>query len=358
MKLKIYLIGTLVMILGLASCKKDDYRTDGGVASGNTTLTTYDYLAGNVYKNFDTVLMIVDHFGLKDSVNKAGTFFAPTDYAIHRAMTDNNLATLDDLYKKINSKFVTQYMFSDTALTLNNASTNVKTYESWAGITAGVSKIAGSYYVATTSLTYYTLQYVKINGVLDGSAGAPANDQTDAILRCQTTGIKTISGTNLNVLANTAVLNLVGDTVATVLNLSYTINLTQSNTDYTSTPVQLEASKIAAFFEITTADMGDVLASGTQNLKYYNVEPNDDLNGTYTANAPGFWLDATGAVTNWGDPAYLYAELSTGDYILNVGQYPGHAKVGDKYVVRQAFTYTKPDGILYKVIVTINVTLI
>jgi hypothetical protein len=348
----------LLLILGLASCKKDDYRTDGGVATNNTTLSTYDYLAANAYKNFDTVLLIVDHFGLKDSVNKAGTFFAPTDYAIKRAMTDNNITTLDDLYKKINSKFVTQYMFSDTAITLNNAGISVKTYESWAGITAGISKIAGSYYVATTSLTYYTLQYVKINGVLDGTPGAPANDQVDAILRCQTSGIKTSSGTNLNVLANTAVVNLVGDIVPTELELAYTINLTQSNTDYTSTPVQLEASKIAAFFGIATTDMVDVLASGTQNLKYYNVEPNETLNGTYTANAPGFWLDANGAVTNWGDPAYLYAELNTGDYILNVGQYPGHAKVGDKYVVKQAFTYTKSDGILYTVIVTINVTLI
>ena len=81
-----FLLGVLMMALGFTSCKKDSYRTDGGVASANTTLSTYDYLAGNAYHYFDTLLLIVDHFGLKDSVNKAGTFFAPTDYAISALM--------------------------------------------------------------------------------------------------------------------------------------------------------------------------------------------------------------------------------------------------------------------------------
>jgi hypothetical protein len=52
------------------------------------------------------------------------------------------------------------------------------------------------------------LQYVKINGVLDGSANMPPGDVADLSIPCQTTGIQTSNGaTTLHVLANTALLN-------------------------------------------------------------------------------------------------------------------------------------------------------
>lgn len=204
----LFLLPLSLIIFCFSSCKKDDYRTDTGLASANSPLSTYDYLASNAYHYFDTLILIVNHLGLKDSLNKSGTFFAPTNYAINRVMSDKKITTLDSLYKTISSKFLTQYMFSDTTMTLSHAKTTVDTYQSWAGNIAGMSKISASYTVVNTSLTYYTLQYIKINGILDGSPGAPANDETDAILKCQTTGIRTASGTNLNVLANTATLNL------------------------------------------------------------------------------------------------------------------------------------------------------
>lgn len=353
-----FLTGVLLLVMSFASCKKDSYITDGGLASNTTTLNTYDYLASNAYHYFDTLLMIVDHFGLKDSVNKAGSFFAPTDYAIRRLMTTNNVATLEQLYEKINSKFVTQYMFTDASLTLDNAATTVKTYENWAGETAGLSKLAQSYGVATTSLTYYVLQYIKINGVLDGTPGAPANDETDAILRCQTTGIKTASGTNLNVLANNVALNLIGDVKPTELTLTYDLNVTFNVPDYTTVPVQLESDKIAAFLGIDATVISDMITAGNPDMKYYAVEPNDNLSTNYTAAAPGFWFDASGYVTTWGENAYLFAELATSQYIINVGQYPGHTKVGDKYTLRQAYAYTTSDGTVLKVIVVINATIV
>ncbi|BAV05549.1 hypothetical protein FLA_1556 [Filimonas lacunae] len=351
-------MGVLVVMLSLASCKKDSYRTDGGLASANTSLSTYDYLAANAYHYFDTLLLIVDHFGLKDSVNKAGSFFAPTDYAIQRVMSANNIVTLEDLYAKINSKFLTQYMFADASLTLDNATTTVQTHENWAGTEVGISKLASSYYVATTTFTYYTLQYVKINGVLDGSPDAPANDETDAILKCQTTGIKTATGTNLNVLVNNAALNLIGDKLPTELDLLYNVNVTQSSTDYTLSPVQLESDKIAGFFGVDAATIGDMINAGNADWKYYALEPNGNLNSGYTANAPGFWFDKNGYVANWGDDAYLFAEFTPGTFIVNVGQYPDHAKVGDTYTLKQVIAYTKSNGTVLSVIITIHVTLV
>ncbi|HWK04872.1 MAG TPA: DUF4859 domain-containing protein [Puia sp.] len=363
MKSKIYkagitpfLLGAVIIGLGFASCKKDGYRTDGGLAKATTTQTTYDYLAGNAYHYFDTLLLIVDHFNLKDSLNKSGTFFAPTDYAIHLLMTTNSITSLNALYKRINTKFLTQYMFSDTGLTLNGATTAVQTYTSWAGDTAGLTKLAGTYGVANSVLTYYTLEYVKINGVLDGSAGAPSNDPTDLKLKCQTTGIKTATGTNLNVLDNASTLNLHG--APTSLSLSYSVNVTQSATDYNSTDVQLDSAKIASFLGLTAAQIGDSIQNGSTNVLYYEMATDSTLSNNYTADFPGFWLDNQGNVTTWGTNSYMWIDLNTTPFTLTVGQYPGGGSVGDKYTYVQVFVYTNPDGVKLKVYITINVTLI
>lgn len=199
--LPVLVIACFFLFFGLSSCKKN-YLTDGGLAKTTTTLDTYNYLKSNAYHQFDTVLMIIDHFGLKDSLNSAGTFFAPTDFSITRFMTNEQITSMDSLYAHISSKFLTQFMLSDSTLTLANATLNAVSHPNWADTICGVMKTANTYGAANSVFTYYILQYVQINGWLDGSPGAPANDPTDGILNCQTTGIKTASGTNLNVLSN------------------------------------------------------------------------------------------------------------------------------------------------------------
>jgi len=69
------------------SCKKQDYITGGTVSNPVSNQTTYDYLQGNSMHLFDTLLLLVDAAGLKDSINQPGiTFFAPTDYSIDNYM--------------------------------------------------------------------------------------------------------------------------------------------------------------------------------------------------------------------------------------------------------------------------------
>lgn len=202
-----------VLIAVLASCKKGDYLTDGGVHSAQSSLSTYDYLKNHNYHYFDTTILLIDHFNLKDTVNKAGTFFAFTDFSVQRLMQENGYATLEDLYANTTSKLLTQYLFSDKNITAENVSLNAVLYPNWAGDTAqsAIRKVAGSYPVYLTSSTptfdYFTLSYVKINGVLDGSSGAPPDDPVDLELPCQTTGILMATGTTLHVLSNTALLN-------------------------------------------------------------------------------------------------------------------------------------------------------
>ncbi|WPV69722.1 hypothetical protein [Chitinophaga sp. LS1] len=207
----LYIICCISMLLATA-CKKDSYLTDGGVHNANTGLSTYEYLAQHSAHYFDTTILLIDHFGLRDSVNKAGTFFAFTDYSINLLMNKEGYASLEDLYNNTTAKIITQYLFTDS-ISLYNTSTNVQPEENWAGEIApcGVKKLLGTYtvYLTNSSATYsyYYLQYVKINGVLDGSTNAPENDPTDLAISCQTTGIKTSTGTTLHVLVNNASIN-------------------------------------------------------------------------------------------------------------------------------------------------------
>lgn len=203
------LVTLLMLTAGFTACKKESYLHDGGLANAVTPLSTYDYLKGHTYHYFDTTILLIDHFNLKDSVNNSKTFFAFTDYAIVALMNAKGITSLDELYDSVSSKFLTQYMFGET-ITLDGAATVAVGYTDWAGASApcAIKKTPATSYVSlpTTSLasTYYILDYVKVNGGIDGAAGTPAGDSVDVVLPCQTTGIQTSSGTTLHVLVNNA----------------------------------------------------------------------------------------------------------------------------------------------------------
>jgi hypothetical protein len=204
----------VLLLTTFFACKKDNYLTDGGTHNAYTDLSTYDYLKAHSAHYFDTVVLLIDHFNLKDSVNKSGAFFAFTDFSVNALMKTLQVATLDELYHSISSKLLTQYMFGDSSINLANAGVTAQLHTNWAGSVAlsAVEKKPYTYYVYLTSsapaYNYYALVYVKVNGALDGSNSAPAGDPTDTELPCQTEGIRTSTGTTLHVLANNAVLNL------------------------------------------------------------------------------------------------------------------------------------------------------
>lgn len=83
MEVKNYIFLAVLLIIGLASCKKDNYFVGGDLHDPNVNLSTYDFLSNHDSGLFDTLLILVDAAGLKDEVNKEDiTFFAPTDYSI------------------------------------------------------------------------------------------------------------------------------------------------------------------------------------------------------------------------------------------------------------------------------------
>jgi hypothetical protein len=209
----IMIIGAVLM--GMAtSCKKSNYLTDGGVHDPKTPLSNYDYLAQHPWKSFDTLLTIIDHYGLKNEVNSAATFFAPTNYSITaymkiklanaRLIDENATYTFDSLYSDITIDSVKQYLFSQR-ITLNEAKNEAQVYTSLGNTPCAVVKqLQTDYqYVERSSAATYLLYFIKVRGALDMPGTPPPANETDVQVVCQTTGIQTSNGaTLLHVLSN------------------------------------------------------------------------------------------------------------------------------------------------------------
>ena len=196
-------------IVLVTSCKKNDYLTDDGIHSAKTPLNTYDYLKSNQYKLFDTFLLVIDKFGLKDELINAKTVFAVTDYSIKRYMdlrkaalqqiNENKTYTLDSLYKEMTADSVRQYFF-DEKITLQDAviEPEVKPITSQGNTPCGFSKRMWTVLELNgndgglpnwTNTPAYGLYYTKVRGTLDVPGVTPPANEIDIKVLCQTTGI-------------------------------------------------------------------------------------------------------------------------------------------------------------------------
>lgn len=203
----------IICLLLFTACKKDSYLTDGGLSSAHTDLSTYDYLAKHQFQMFDTVIMIIDHYNLKNEVNSAKTFFAPTDYSVARFLqhkldsvrqiNENNRYSLDDMYNDITVDSVRQYLFKE-AITVPDAQETAVTYTTLGNTPAAILKIKQTdpAYYTWSKTPVYLLYYTKVRGSLDNSTTDPNDPDADTQVPCQTTGILTSSGGVLHVLTN------------------------------------------------------------------------------------------------------------------------------------------------------------
>ncbi|MES2646178.1 MAG: hypothetical protein V4717_04835 [Bacteroidota bacterium] len=212
-----FLISCLLVASLVTGCKKSGYLTDGGVHTAITPLSNYDYLKQHSWNSFDTLIAIIDHFNLKDEVNQAGTFFAPTDNSIARFLkfktdsvqliNENNKYSLADMFNQVSADSIRQYLFVDK-YSLENTPEAVKQVVSVGKTNCGLQKIlqTGGEYYQWGSTPVYSLYFTKIRGSLDDPNAAydPNNPDNDTRVICQTTGILTNNGSNvLHVLANT-----------------------------------------------------------------------------------------------------------------------------------------------------------
>ncbi len=200
----------LIIFMSITACTKDDYLTDSGVAKAETELTAYDYLKAHKYQMFDTLITLIDHYDLKETINSSGTFFAPNDYSVRRFLkvktdslqksTNSGEAkyTLADLLNDptVTSHSILQYVFKDK-IQLSAAAAAGQEYKTLADTLITIKKIKTleKVYYEHSDAPVYFLYYCK-----EGKANEV----------CQTTDILTQNGkgTVLHVLNNTHVFNL------------------------------------------------------------------------------------------------------------------------------------------------------
>lgn len=366
----------LLLAFGLTvvGCKKAAYLTDDGLHTAEVNLSTYDYLAAHPNGMFDTLLMVIDHFKLKEEMNKAKTFWAPSDYSVNRYykqkadsvkyVDENAQYSFEQFLDDIPIDSVRAYMYNDAAYNLETATTAYKTINNAANLSGFVYHMQRQPKSAWSSQPVYYLYYVKVRGEADqispdGIVTVKEEDQADMRVYCQTTGIKTASGTLLNVLANTH--TFIGDFVPRIitgpkiveagstLTFTYDLSIKYDATGYTGTTVDLLLPRLARFYGLESGAISGLVG---RDITYYAVQPDGNLNANSTANAPGHWFDAKGQTCSWGTDARIVSELASSTMTFSILQYPGQTSVGSTYTVRQSLVYkSKTKGDLNAVFV-------
>ncbi|WP_162304835.1 DUF4859 domain-containing protein [Sphingobacterium olei] len=376
---KLFTIITLwiagITLLGLMSCNKQDYLVDGGLHNAKVDVSTYDYLAQHPQGLFDTLVHIIDHFGLKEEINNASTLFAPTNYSIRRyyqakwnelkAIDENATFSLEQMLETIHIDSLKAYIYPEGHYDLSVANT---TYTS----IANAGNLSGFVYHKQLQPAgqwsfqpIYYLFYVKIRGEIDqvaddGTVITPEGDFADLRIRCQTQGIETATGTIINVLANNHLFisdfnepkEYVEPDWGTVFD--YDIEFAYNAGGYTGGSVEIDRDALAAAFGLTVNEVSTFFGS---QIVFYGANSDGTLDPNSTANHPGHWFDAEGNITTWGATAVLFSEYNASAFVFNIGQYPGQAVQGNKYVIRQSLVYKDDNGDETQVTFRLNVTI-
>lgn len=142
----------------------------------------------------------------------------------------------------------------------------------------------------------------------------------------------------------------------TDVELSFDVDCNASSGDYPQGTLDLSANKqLAQAFVMNPSDMVSLLqpvdAEPAEGKIVWGLLQTD---GSYsyanTANG-GFWCDADGNNSGWGDNGYIYVEFS--GLTITYGHYPTHCEAGKTYTVKPTLVYTK-DGKEYKATITLN----
>lgn len=352
----------VVCTFSIVSCKKAAYLTDDGLHSEYVDMSTYDYLKSHPNGMFDTLLLIIDHFGLKNELNSSKTFWAPSDYSIKRFLKvkESLLKEQDETAEYTFEKFLTDisvdsvraYMYTDAQHTLSTANTNYKSIDNGTGIKGFAYNKQKQPQGQWSYQDIYYLYYIKIRGEADqtapdGSIRVDRNDQADVRVLCQTTGIKTNTGTVINVLNNIhtfiADFNESGETGPLIedlenggLRFTYSVAFKAASA-YTGTTVTIPSAWVAEAFALDAEEIPSMIRN---SIAFGAIEPNETFNTNYTANAPGHWFSADGTVVAWGADARIFSEYSASSWTFSIGQYPSRSAVGDTYRIKQAMEYT------------------
>ena len=209
MKKYIFLIAISVSVF-IGCTEQEDYLIDGGIHSTKVDMTTYEFLQSNAV--FDTLVLLIDRAGLKETINGDVTFFPPTDFSIKNYLTkkgSDTLAldpfsewTMEDIPVQTLRDSLQMYIVSGK---LNRADLTEDTavHQSLLGNDVGVSLIPeNDVYAGIVSTWPEYVYYTNIVGAgLDEPGVIIADEEIDKRNVCQTSGIQTKTGV-IHVLEN------------------------------------------------------------------------------------------------------------------------------------------------------------
>ena len=202
----IYIVFCMIIF---TSCKKDEYKNDGGLSNAYVDMTTYDYLKSN--PKFDSLVKVIDRAGLKDAVNGDVTFFVTTNYGIvdyvrakknekaQQVGNENIDFGIKDIPAAELSDSLKTYLFAGK-INRDQITVSGKLYNSLLGPTTNIQymiKMRRSFEYATYLNYVDYVNYVKVIGTVDDDELDPDNipdDQLDRAVEVQTSGIVTKTG--------------------------------------------------------------------------------------------------------------------------------------------------------------------
>jgi len=136
---------------------------------------------------------------------------------------------------------------------------------------------------------------------------------------------------------------------------TYDLELKRSTTSYDYTTAEIDIAKLASAFQLPKQDITNKIGT---DIKFYAIEPNNNLNATLTANGYGQWFDANGYVVSYSSAnSRVFCEFDAQNFKLSAGQYPNRVNTGDKYTMKQALVYTLASGTKVTATFTVNLTI-
>lgn len=205
-----------------------------------------------------------------------------------------------------------------------------------------------------------------------GGVVEESSDKKTASLEIDTANKALIVNPEENVMVGTSISFNVGfaingpdydDYVRFSFQVSYTdptivmLDITIPSGDYASYGIDINdyTETIALCFNMTVDELFDNLETNGGDIRLYVVNQQTgvwDVTSNYTANAPGYWMNNTGAVCNWGEAGFtLFAELNSADQMLYVGRAP-EIPTGSEYIFSIGFRNKEDSSYFFRFIIT------
>lgn len=148
-----------------------------------------------------------------------------------------------------------------------------------------------------------------------------------------------------------------GTEVPEDVTLTFDVAFPYSETTYIGATVQLDGDDLFNVAKALVLQPADIVSKIGNEVKFYAVENNGQLNANTTANGLGHWFSSAGDVISWGPNAAVFSEFTESSWLFTLGQYPGQTVAGTTYTIKQALVYEHEPGQFVQATFIFNITI-